>query len=109
MPFPISPITTDLIVGFPGETLEDVEETIDVVRKVQFDNALRYLFAEGGHPCRGNGNQVPEEIVHEGFDSFLPWCRRRESAPRFGRKGDGGSREEVNEQGSGACHRAAWK
>lgn len=65
-------ITTDLIVGFPGETLEDVEETIDVVRKVQFDNAFTFIYSpREGTPAAAMENQVPEEIVHEGFDRLL--------------------------------------
>ena len=39
-------LTTDIIVGFPGETLEDVEETIDVVRKVQYDNAFTFIYSK---------------------------------------------------------------
>ncbi|MFR6590679.1 MAG: radical SAM protein, partial [Gallintestinimicrobium sp.] len=37
-------LTTDIMVGFPGETAEDVDDTIDVIRKVGLDNALPYLF-----------------------------------------------------------------
>lgn len=65
-------ITTDLIVGFPGETPEDVEETIDVVRKVQFDNAFTFIYSpRTGTPAAAMENQVPEKIVHEGFDRLL--------------------------------------
>lgn len=65
-------ITTDLIVGFPGETPEDVEETIDVVRKVQFDNAFTFIYSpRTGTPAAAMENQVPEDILHEGFDKLL--------------------------------------
>lgn len=65
-------ITTDLIVGFPGETLEDVEETIEVVKRVQFDNAFTFIYSpRTGTPAAAMENQVPEEIVHEGFDKLL--------------------------------------
>ena len=65
-------ITTDLIVGFPGETPEDVEETIDVVRKVQFDNAFTFIYSpRTGTPAAAMENRVPEETVHEGFDKLL--------------------------------------
>lgn len=65
-------ITTDLIVGFPGETLEDVEETIEVVKRVQFDNAFTFIYSpRTGTPAAVMENQVPEEIVHEGFDKLL--------------------------------------
>ncbi|MBO5209265.1 MAG: tRNA (N6-isopentenyl adenosine(37)-C2)-methylthiotransferase MiaB [Lachnospiraceae bacterium] len=65
-------ITTDLIVGFPGETLEDVEETIDVVKKVGYDNAFTFIYSKRtGTPAAAMENQVPEEVVKEGFDKLL--------------------------------------
>ena len=65
-------ITTDLIVGFPGETLEDVEETIDVVRTVKYDNAFTFIYSKRtGTPAAAMENQVPEEVVKEGFDKLL--------------------------------------
>ncbi len=65
-------ITTDLIVGFPGETLEDVEETIEVVKEVQFDNAFTFIYSKRtGTPAAAMENQVPKEIVKEGFDKLL--------------------------------------
>lgn len=65
-------ITTDLIVGFPGETLEDVEETIDVVRRVKYDNAFTFIYSKRtGTPAAAMENQVPEEIVKAGFDRLL--------------------------------------
>lgn len=65
-------ITTDIIVGFPGETSADVDETIDVVRRVQFDNAFTFIYSpRTGTPAAAMDNQVPEEIVHENFDRLL--------------------------------------
>lgn len=65
-------LTTDLIVGFPGETLADVEETIDVVKKVQYDNAFTFIYSKRtGTPAAAMENQVPEEVVKEGFDKLL--------------------------------------
>lgn len=65
-------LTTDLIVGFPGETLEDVEETIDIVRKVQYDNAFTFIYSKRtGTPAASMENQVPEAVVKEGFDKLL--------------------------------------
>lgn len=65
-------ITTDIIVGFPGETLEDVEETIDVVRRVQYDNAFTFIYSKRtGTPAAAMENQVPEEVVRQGFDRLL--------------------------------------
>ena len=65
-------ITTDIIVGFPGETLRDVEETIDVVNKVQFDNAFTFIYSKRtGTPAAAMENQVPDDVVREGFDKLL--------------------------------------
>lgn len=65
-------LTTDLIVGFPGETLEDVEETIDVVKKVQYDNAFTFIYSKRtGTPAAAMENQVPKEQVRIGFDKLL--------------------------------------
>ena len=43
-------LTTDIMVGFPGETAEDVEDTIDVIRKVGFDNAFTFIYLSGPEP-----------------------------------------------------------
>ncbi|MBR1930756.1 MAG: MiaB/RimO family radical SAM methylthiotransferase, partial [Lachnospiraceae bacterium] len=65
-------ITTDIMMGFPGETLEDVEETIDVIRKVKYDNAFTFIYSKRtGTPAAVMANQVPEEIVKQGFDKVL--------------------------------------
>ena len=65
-------ITTDIIVGFPGEMPEDVEETIDVVRRVRYDNAFTFIYSRRtGTPAAAMGNQVPEDVVKEGFDRLL--------------------------------------
>ena len=65
-------ITTDIIVGFPGEIKEDVDETIDVIRKVQFENAFTFIYSKRtGTPAAAMENQVPEEVVREGFDRVL--------------------------------------
>ena len=65
-------ITTDIIVGFPGETSEDVEETMDVVRRVQFDNAFTFIYSpRTGTPAAAMENQASEEVVHENFDRLL--------------------------------------
>ncbi|MCM1325710.1 MAG: tRNA (N6-isopentenyl adenosine(37)-C2)-methylthiotransferase MiaB [Bacteroidales bacterium] len=65
-------ITTDIIVGFPGETKEDVEETIDVIRRVRFDNAFTFIYSKRtGTPAAAMENQVPEEEVKVNFDRVL--------------------------------------
>ena len=65
-------LTTDIIVGFPGEKPEDVEETIDVIRQVQYDNAFTFIYSKRtGTPAAAMENQVPEDVVKEGFDKVL--------------------------------------
>ena len=65
-------ITTDIIVGFPGETYEDVLETIDVVKKVQYDNAFTFQYSKRtGTPAAAMENQVPKEEVTKHFDELL--------------------------------------
>ncbi|WP_278287291.1 tRNA (N6-isopentenyl adenosine(37)-C2)-methylthiotransferase MiaB [Caloranaerobacter ferrireducens] len=65
-------ITTDIIVGFPGETEEDFEETLDVVRKVKFDSAFTFLYSiRKGTPAAEMKNQVPEDIKHKRFQRLL--------------------------------------
>ncbi|MDE6846721.1 MAG: tRNA (N6-isopentenyl adenosine(37)-C2)-methylthiotransferase MiaB [Lachnospiraceae bacterium] len=94
-------ITTDIIVGFPGETLEDVEETIDVVRKVQYDNAFTFIYSKRtGTPAASMENQVPEEVVKEGFDKLLKVVQdtARDRAARLQGQVMEALVEEVNEQ-----------
>lgn len=65
-------LTTDIIVGFPGETAADVEETIDVIRRVRYDNAFTFIYSKRtGTPAAAMENQVPEETVKEHFDRVL--------------------------------------
>ncbi len=65
-------ITTDIIVGFPGETAEDVDETIDVIRRVRFDNAFTFIYSRRtGTPAAAMEGQVPEAEVKKGFDRVL--------------------------------------
>ena len=65
-------LTTDLIVGFPGETEEDFEETLDVIRQVRYDSAYTFIYSKRtGTPAAAMENQVPEEVVKERFDRLL--------------------------------------
>lgn len=65
-------ITTDIIVGFPGETEEDFEETLDVVRRVEYDSAFTFIYSKRtGTPAAAMEDQVPEEVVKERFDRLL--------------------------------------
>lgn len=65
-------ITTDIIVGFPGETEEDFEETMDVVKKVGFDSAFTFIYSKRtGTPAAEMECQIPEDIVKARFDRLL--------------------------------------
>lgn len=64
-------ITTDLIIGFPGETKEDIEETLDVIRKVQYDNAFTFIYSKRTGTPAAAMEQVPETEVKENFDRVL--------------------------------------
>ena len=61
--------STDIIVGFPGETEEDFEDTLDVVKKVCFEQVFMFIYSRRvGTPGDKMGNQIPEEIKHKRFD-----------------------------------------
>lgn len=65
-------LTTDIIVGFPGETEEDFLETLDVVRKVRFDSAFTFQYSKRtGTPAAIMENQVPAEVVTDRFNRLL--------------------------------------
>ncbi len=65
-------ITTDVIVGFPGETEEDFEETLDLVRKVRYDSAFTFLYSvRTGTPAAEYEDQVSESIKHQRFERLV--------------------------------------
>lgn len=65
-------ITTDIIVGFPGETEEDFEETVSLVKEVGFDSAFTFIYSKRtGTPAAKMENQIPDEIVHKRFERLL--------------------------------------
>ena len=65
-------ITTDIIVGFPGETEEDFLETMDVVDKVHYDSAFTFIYSKRtGTPAASMENQVPEDVIKDRFDRLL--------------------------------------
>jgi len=62
-------LSTDIIVGFPGETEEDFEDTLDVVRKVNFEQVYMFIYSRRvGTPGDRMENQIPEDIKHKRFD-----------------------------------------
>ena len=65
-------LTTDIIVGFPGETEEDFEETMDVVRQVRYDSAFTFLYSKRtGTPAAAMEDQIPKEVAQPRFDRLL--------------------------------------
>ena len=65
-------LTTDIIVGFPGETDEDFEETLDVVRKVRYDSAFTFIYSKRtGTPAAAMEDQVPQDVIKTRFDRLL--------------------------------------
>ncbi len=65
-------ITTDIIVGFPGETEEDFKETLDVVKKVEYDSAFTFIYSRRtGTAAASMDGQVLEETAKERFDRLL--------------------------------------
>ena len=62
-------LSTDIIVGFPGETDEEFEDTLDVVRKVKFEQVYMFIYSRRvGTPGDKMKNQVPDEIKHKRFN-----------------------------------------
>ncbi len=69
---PDAALTSDIIVGFPGETEEDFSKTLDVLREVSFDSVYAFLYSpRKGTPAAEMDNQVPEEVKHERFSRLL--------------------------------------
>ena len=65
-------ISTDIIVGFPGETEEDFEETLSLVRSVKYDSAFTFLYSvRQGTPAAEYEDQMPEEVKHQRFDRLV--------------------------------------
>jgi len=65
-------LTTDLIMGFPGETRKDVEDTIDLIKKVKFDNAYTFEYSKRtGTPAASYEDQLSPEMMQEHFDAVL--------------------------------------
>jgi tRNA-2-methylthio-N6-dimethylallyladenosine synthase len=69
---PDAAITTDIIVGFPGETEEDFQGTLDVVRQARFASAFTFQYSKRpGTPAAEMDGQLPKEVVQERFDRLI--------------------------------------
>ncbi len=94
-------LTTDLIVGFPGETAADVDETIEVVKEVQYDNAFTFIYSKRtGTPAAAMENPVSEHEIKQNFDRLLKVVQEtaRERVQRLEGQTLEVLVEEVNEQ-----------
>ena len=79
-------LTTEIIVGFPGETEEDFQETLDVVRQVRYDSAFTFIYSKRtGTPAAMMEDQIPEDVVKDRFDRLLKEVQTisKEMAERF--------------------------
>ena len=70
-------LTTDIIVGFPGETEEEFEDTLKLVEAVNFDSAFTFMYSKRkGTPAAEYDDQIPEEIKHDRFDRLVETVNR---------------------------------
>ncbi len=79
-------LTTDIMVGFPGETEEDFLETCDVVKRAGFDSAFTFIYSKrDGTPAADRRDQIDEAVVHERFDRLLSLIHEKssENSKRF--------------------------
>ncbi|GAA2037297.1 tRNA (N6-isopentenyl adenosine(37)-C2)-methylthiotransferase MiaB [Yaniella flava] len=85
---PHAAVTTDIIVGFPGETEEDFQQTLDVVEASRFSMAYTFQYSQrAGTPAAEMGDQIPKEVVQERFERLVALQDRiaaEESAKRVG-------------------------
>ena len=107
---PHAAITTDIIVGFPGETEEDFQDTMRVVEKARFASAFTFQYSiREGTPAATMEDQVPKEIVQERYNRLLALQERisiEENEKQVGREVDvlvsaGGKKDEATHRLTG--------
>lgn len=65
-------LTTDIIVGYPGETEEDFEDTLDMIRQVRYSGVYTFIYSKRtGTPAARRADQIDEKVVKERFDRLL--------------------------------------
>ncbi len=65
-------ISTDIIVGFPGETEEDFQNTLSLINEVRYDSAFTFIYSpREGTPAARFEDQIPEDVKHERFDRLV--------------------------------------
>jgi tRNA-2-methylthio-N6-dimethylallyladenosine synthase len=81
-------LTTDLIVGFPGETAEEFEETITAVEQVGYDGAFTFVYSpRQGTEAASMDEQVPEEVKRERIERLIDVVQRVAEKRNRGRVG----------------------
>ena len=82
-------ISTDIIVGFPGETEEDFLDTLSLVREVEYDSAFTFIYSPRvGTPAAKYDDQIPEKIKHDRFDRLVEdvnRCSAKKNSEYLGR------------------------
>lgn len=69
--------STDIMIGFPGETDEDVQDTIDICEEVRYDSAFTFIYSKRrGTPAAKMEDQIPEDLKHERFNKVLEVVNR---------------------------------
>ncbi|MDO5127703.1 MAG: tRNA (N6-isopentenyl adenosine(37)-C2)-methylthiotransferase MiaB [Eubacteriales bacterium] len=94
-------LTTDIMVGFPGETEEDFMHTMDIVERVGYDQVFTFIYSKRTNtPAAGMDNQVPEEIVKDRFSRLLELVNKKsnERISRFSGMVKDVLVEEINHQ-----------
>lgn len=94
-------LTTDIIVGFPGETEEDFQDTLDIVRQVRYSSAFTFQYSKRtGTPAAVMEDQVPEEVMQGRFDRLLETVQEIAKKECAGLEGTTGQVlvEQVNQQ-----------
>ena len=70
-------ITTDIIIGFPGETEEDFLDTLNLVNEVEYDSAFTFIYSRRNHtPADRMENQIPDNIKHDRFNRLVEAVNR---------------------------------
>lgn len=97
-------ITTDIIVGFPGETTEDVDDTVDMIHRVKYDGAFTFVYSpRTGTPAASMDGRQPKEWIKREFDRVLTAVQdeSKEMAARFLGNTETVLVEDINEQDPG--------
>ena len=70
-------ISSDIMVGFPGETEEDFLDTLDLIERVRYDSAFTFLYSpRKGTPAAEDPDQIPEDIKHDRFNRMVELINR---------------------------------